>query len=824
MQGIRGRSKTDPFAMLADLKYALRQLTKSPGFTAVVVLSLAIGIGANATVMCWLRNLVLHPLPGVADEGSLVVLVSNSGGGCASLPDLRDFGQFHQVFVGTEASMPTPACLTVERQQEWIQTEIVSANFFDLLGVRPLMGRTFLPDEDKKPGGNPMLVIGENLWRRRFAADPYIVGRVVDLNRHSFTIVGVVPASFSGSVSPMSFEAWAPLSMIWEVRNQGTFFLTARGARGWLDLARLQPGVTVERAQAAVTTMDAQLAKAYPNNNLDAHHRVVPLSKCPWGGQTVMGPALRLLLVVSLGVQLIVAANVGNLLLARAASRKKEVAIRMAAGANRWQLIRLFLTESVVLALVGGAAGVLLASWAVDSVPYFMPAEIASNVRLDFHLDGLALGFTLLLSLATGLAFGLLPALQAPHLNLQAVLKEGGRSSSQGGASQHRLRGGLVIAEIAMALVLLVGAGLCIKGLRQARQIDFGFRPDHVLIAGLQIGMNGYNEDTGKAFYRQAQHRLAAMPGVEDAALASWFPLGLAGCKGWDVSVDGYQRPVGEDATYEFAVVSPRYFSTLRLPLVAGRDFTEADDANAARVAVVNENFAKRFWPGRDPIGRTFRTGGVPRTVVGVAKAGKYNRLNEAPDCFFYVPYLQGVQDLDLSLCVRTTGDPAAFANVMRQAVHEIDPGVELLKTVPLSIHSGMVLFPQRMASSLLLLLGLVALLLSAMGVYAVLAYAVSQRTQEFGVRIALGASTMDVLRLVISRGLLLAAAGVAIGIGLALAVTRLMTGFLYGISPFDPATFAGVPLVLGLVALLACYLPARRATKVDPIVALRSE
>ncbi len=820
---VRWKISIELIRMLSDLRYSFRQLTKSPGFTAAVILSMAIGIGANATVICWLRNLVLHPLPGVADQSRIVVLVSNAGGGCTSLPDLRDFGKYHQVFVDTEASMPTPACLTVKRQQEWIQTEIVSANFFDLLGVRPLLGRTFLPDEDKKPGGNPVLVIGESLWRRRFGADPYIVGRIVDLNRHSFTIVGVVPASFHGTISPMTYEAWAPLSMIWEVRNQGTYFLTNRSARGWLDLARLQPGVSVEQAQAAVTTMDAQLARAYPNNNLEAHHRVVPLSKCPWGGQTLMEPALRLLLAVSLGVQLIVAANVGNLLLARAASRKKEIAIRMAAGANRWRLIRLFLTESLVLALIGGGAGLLIAGWAVDSVPYFLPVEIAANTQLSFHLDGVALGLTLLLSLVTGLAFGLLPALQAPHLNLQAVLKEGGRSS-QGGASQHRLRASLVVAEIAIALVLLIGAGLCIKGLRQARQIDFGFNPDHVLIAGMQIGMNGYNETTGRVFYRQAQHRLAALPGVEDAALASWFPLGLTGCKGWDVYVEGYQRPLGEDTTYQYAIISPRYFGTLRLPLVAGRDFTDADDSNAMLVAIVNENFAKRFWPGRDPVGRQFRTGGVTRTIVGVAKAGKYNQLNEFPSCFFYLPYLQAVPDLDLSLCVRTAGDPAAFSNMLHQAIHEIDPGVELLQTVPLSVHSGMVLFPQRMASSLLLLLGFVALLLAAMGVYAVLAYAVSQRTQEFGVRIALGASSSDVLRLVIRRGLLLAAAGVAIGIGVSLASSRLMTGFLYGISPVDPLTFVGVPLVLGLVALLACYLPARRATKVDPIVALRAE
>jgi predicted permease len=810
---------------MQDLKYAIRQLLKSSGFTAVVVLSLALGIGANATVLCWLRNLVLHPLAGVADQQQLVVLVSNQGGGCASLPDLRDFGQHHEVFAGTEASMPTAACLTVDNQPEWIQAQIVSANFFELLGVKPLLGRTFLPDEDQKPGGNPALVISENLWRRRFGGDPSVLGRVVDLNRHSFTIVGVIPASFHGSMSPMTFDVWAPASMIWEVRNQGTYFLTARNARGWHNLARLQPGVSIKQAQAAVATVDAQLAQAYPKTSTGTHHRVVPLSQCPWSAGPIMGPALALLLAVSLGVLLIVAANVANLLLARAVSRQKEIAIRLAAGASRARLIRQLLTESLLLAVLGGAVGVLFASWAVDSLPLFLPlpGALAGSVQLSFPLDGVTLGFTLLLTLGTGLAFGLFPALQASRSDLYAVLKEGGRSS-HGGASHHRLRNTLVIVEVAVALVLLIGAGLCVKGLQRARQIDFGFHSDHVLIAGLQIGMNGYNPETGKVFYRQARQRLASVPGVQEAALASWFPLGLSGCKGWDAYVEGYQRPDGEDTTYEYAIVSPRYFAAMRIPLVAGRDFTDADDATTAPVAIVNEYFARRFWPGQDAIGRRFRTGGVWRTIVGVAKVGKYNHLDEGPWCFFYLPYQQGVPDLDLSLCLRTQGDPSAFAQTLRQTMREIDPGVELLKTLPLAAYSSMVLFPQRMASSLLVLLGTVALTLAAMGVYAVMAYAVTQRMQEFGVRIALGASSQDVLRLVLSQGLVLAAAGVAAGLALAFGVTRLMAGFLYGVSPFDPLTFLGVPAFLALVALLACYVPARRATQADPMVALRSE
>jgi predicted permease len=668
-----------------------------------------------------------------------------------------------------------------------------------------------------------VLVIGENLWRRRFGSDPSILGRVVDLNRHSFTIVGVAPASFPGSQPPMVFDVWAPSSMIWEVRNQGTGFLTERDWRGWHNLARLQPGVSIEQARTAVTLLDAQFTRAYPKTNTGTHHRVVPLSQCPWSAGPIMGPTLTLLLAVCLGVQLIVAANVANLLLARAVSRQKEIAIRLAAGASRFRLIRQLLTESVLLALLGGAVGVLFASWAVDSLPLFLPAELAARSHLEFPLDATTLGFTLLLALGTGIFFGLFPALQASRPDLYAVLKEGGRSS-QGGASHHRLRNALVIAEVAIAMALLIGAGLCIKGLWQARQIDTGFSADRVLIADLQIGMNGYDQEAGKAFYRQARQRLAALPGVEEAALASWFPLGLAGCKGSGVYVEGYQRPDGEDTTYEFAIVSPRYFAAMRIALLAGRDFTDQDDAKAPQAAIINEAFAHRFWPGQDPIGRRFMTGGTWRTVIGLAKQGKYNRLSEGAWCFFYLPYQQGVPDLDLGLCLRTVGDPAAFANTLRKTVRDLDPGVELLQTVPLAVHSGMVLFPQRMASSLLVLLGFVALVLSAMGVYAVMAYAVSQRTQEFGLRIALGAGTRDVLRLVLRKGVLLAGAGLVVGLLLALAVTRLLAGFLYGVSPFDPPTFLVVPFVLMLVALLACYLPAHRATKADPMTALRSE
>ena len=712
----------------------------------------------------------------------------------------------------------TFASLEVDAQPEWVNAQIVSANHFDVLGVPARLGRTFLRDEDKKPGGDNVLVISERLWRRRFAADPSVVGRVVELNRHPFTIVGVVAEPFRGTLSGFAFDVWAPSSMIWEVRNQR---LEGRSARGWLNLTRLRPGVSLARARAAVAARDAQLAQAYPDMNRGIRHRVLPQAECPYGVQSVMGPVLRLLQAVSLGVLLIVVVNVANLLLASAASRRKEIAIQLSIGASRARLVRSLLAESLLLAFSGGLLATLLAAQATRTVTLFLP-EVPPGVVFDFALDGRALLFTLLLTLATGLAIGLVTSLRATRVVLHESLKEGGRSSGTG--AHQRLRNSLVVTETALALVLLIGAGLCLQGLRQARRTELGLDPDHVLTANLQIGMNGYTPQTGLGFYRELRQRLLAVPGVEEAALASWFPLGLFGCKGSGVFVEGYLRSAGEDPTYEFAIVSSRYFATLRIPLVAGRDFTDADQMGSERVAIVNEAFGHRFWPGADPLGRRFRTRGEWRTIVGVTRTAKYNRLDEPPWPFYYLPDQQGVSDLDLSLAVRTTGDPNAMVAAVRGAVRGLDPRVEPLRTQPLRQYVESVYFPQRMATGLLLVLGAVSLVLAALGVYGVVAYAVSQRTQEFGVRMALGASRRDVVWLVLRRGLVLTAMGVAVGLVLSLALTRLVASFLNGVSPFDPVTYLAGPVFLALVALLASGLPARRATKVDPGVALRCE
>ena len=804
--------------ILSDSARALRRVLAHRGLTAVVVLTLAAGIGANATVWSWMQALLYRPLAGVERQEELAVLVSNQGGGNVSELDYRDFAGLDEVFAGSLIFQMSFASLEVGGRPEWVNAEIVSAGFFDALGIRPRLGRFFRPDEDRSPGGDAVLVLSERLWRSRFGADPSVIGREVALNRRAFTVIGVAPAPFRGSVPAMAFDAWAPSSMLEAVRNQR---LEGRSARGWHNLVRLRPGVSVAKAAAAVELRNAQLAMAYPATNRASRHRLVALPDCPYGAQAVMGPVLRLLQAVSLGVLLIVAVNVASLSLAGASARRKELAIQLALGASRARLVRGLVLESLVRAVLGGGLGLALAAQLRAAIALFVPAA-PPGVELDVPLDGSTVVFTAGLTIVTGLAIGLLTAIAATRIPVEETLRSGGRSSAAAGPP--RLRNALVAAEMALSVVLLVGAFLCLQGLRKAREIDLGLDPGRVLTASLQIGSAGYSPETGLAFYRELRRRLAERPGVEEAALASWLPLGLAGCKGSGVVVEGYTPPATEDTSYEFAIVSPRYFAALRIPLVAGRDFDEKDDLRGPRVAVVNQAFAERFWPGQDALGRRFRTRGEWRSIVGVARTGKYNRLDESAWPFYWLPDQQGVPDLDLGIAVRAKGDPDLLAAAVRDTVRGLDPGVDLLGTLPLERHVARVFFPQRMASELLLLLGAVSLGLAGLGVYGVMAHVVAQRTREFGVRAALGATRGDVLWLVLRQSLVLSAAGIAVGLGLSFGLTRLVAGFLHGVSPFDPVTYAAVPAFLAAVGVIASGLPARRATRVDPIVALRCE
>jgi predicted permease len=815
------RASMDTF--IQDIRFGFRLLLKNPGFTAIAACSLALGIGANAVVFCWIQNVLLRPLPGVRDQEEIVVLAGRRGDAVwdtVSYPDLKDYAKLKDVFAGVIGSQITPAFLRAEDTRQWMYGQVVTANFFDVLGVRPLMGRAFLPEENEGQGGQPVLVLSHGFWQRHFGGDPTVVGRPVELNRKSFTVVGVAPEGFHGTMSGVRCDFWAPLAMHREVANFGSW--DARNDRWLHTQARLAPGVTRARAQAAVNVAARQLEAAYPDENAEVRLRVLPMWKSPYGGQAVFLPVLSVLIAVSGAVLLIVTANVANLLLARAAGREKEIAIRLAMGGGRWRLLRQLLTESLLLAMLGGALGTLLATWAADVFLAMIPPTHLP-VGYLFRLDGGTLLTTLGLTLVAGLLFGLAPAVQMLRGRLYGALKEGGRGGSAG-VGHHRLRGALVVTEVALALLLMVGAGLCLRGFQRARAADPGFDPANVLVAGLRIGMNGYTRETGVSFYEQLHQRLDQLPGVKRAALASWIPLGFEGGPGTRLLPEGYAPLPGEDLGAAYAIVTPGYFGAMRIGMIEGRDFTDRDANPDAWVVILNEAVARRFWPGENAVGRRVGLMGRTATVVGVVKTGKYRSLGEPPKMFVYFPYQQGVWDLNLGVVVRTEGDPLGLVGAVRREIHALDAEVEVWAAAALEDYIEAAFVAHRIATTLLILLGAVALVLSAMGIYGVMAFVVSQRTHEIGVRMALGAQTGDVLRMVLREGFRLGLIGAGVGLLGTLAVGRLLANFLYGVSPFDPWTFLLVAGLLGGVILVACLLPARRATRVDPLVALRYE
>lgn len=808
--------------MLSDIRFALRQALKTPVVTVGAILSLALGIGANAVVFSWIEAVLLHPLPGVRDDRAIVALVGTKGADVwhtVSPPDIGDYAQLTEIFAGVIGSQVSPTCLTVNGQSEWAYSQIATANYFDVLGVQPILGRTFLPEEGTKPSGAPVLVLSEAFWKRRFGGDPGIIGRAVELNGHSFTIVGVTPSAFRGTMGGLTVDFWAPVTMHREVANFGS--LQHRSDRWLHTQARLQPGVSLVRAQAVVTVRARQLGETYPENR-EVGITVLPMWQAPYGGQAIFLPVLRILFALALVVLLLVAANVANLLLSRATARHRETAIRLAVGAGRGRLIRQWLTESVLLAIAGGGLGILVTMWAASLFMTFLPAT-PLPAGYEFKLDAQTILFTAALTIATGLIFGLAPAFHAARANLNDALKEGGRSGASGGSS-HRLRNALVVAEVALALVLLASATLCIRGSRQARQIDPGFDPRQTLMAGMRIGMHGYDEKRGLVFYRQLHERLAQAPGVTEAGMATWFPLGFEGGPSIGLNIEGYTPAPNEQMSVPYSIVSPGYFPAMRIPLLAGRDFTDRDDADAPGAVIVNETLANRFWPGQNPLGRKLKTWRGPAEVVGVAKTGKYHSLNEAPQSFIYLPYQQGVWDLNLGVVLRTTADPHSLLGTLRREVQALDPRVELWAALPMTDHIEAAYFVNRIAMSLLAGLGVVALALAAMGIYGVMAYSVGQRVQEIGVRMALGARPADVARMIVGGGLRLIAIGIVIGAAGAWATGVALAHALPGVSPHDVPAFLVVVTLLTLVAVLASWLPARRAARIDPLVALRAE
>src|SRR5262245_52831758 len=828
--------------MFQDLRFGVRMLVKGRGFTVAAVLCLALGIGANTAIFSLANAVLWRPLP-VSQPGQLVEIIRGDGmnGNTLSHPDYMAISERNDTLAGLAISSLTELSLSHGGQSQMIGGELVSGNYFDVIGVKPGLGRAFLPEEDRVPGERPVAVVNHDFWQSRLGADPQLVGKTIRLNNQPFTVIGIGPEGFRGANAPFAPAVWIPLMMIEATMTvrQSPPPLNDRGHE-FAAIGRLKPGVSLAQAQAQLETLNRQLELANPlpagrtrGPNEDRSLKLVRSQGLIAPLRPMANTATALLSAVVGLVLLIACANVANLLLARAAARRKEIAVRLALGAGRLRLIRQLLTESILLALLGAVAGLLIAFWINRALMALEPPVPAFwNFQIDLRLDAQALGFTVLLSFVTALLFGLAPALQASKPDLIPALKNEAPTMAPGRRRLRSLslRNALVVAQVAVSLVLLVGAGLFIRSLQHVQRLDLGFKTEDRLALTFNLAMQGYDEARTREFVARAVERLDALPGIESASAANFLPQGVMG---FSAPVETEGRPSAPDAGPTFVtdqLVGLDYLRTMGTRLVRGRDFTAQDTSVAPRVAIINERMASRFFPNEDPLGKRLRVL-APRAgesnapfceIVGIAEDVTFN-LGENPDPAVYRPLAQQSSRW-LTLVVHTKGDPKAQIAAVRSAVQAIDDNLPAQEIKTLEEIVGLQFWPARMLAGLLAVLGSVGLLLASVGVYGVMSYAVTQRTREIGVRMALGAQSRDVLKLIVRQGVELTLAGAAIGLALSFAATRLVASLLYGVGATDPITFIFVPSFLLGVAVVACYLPARRGTKVDPILALRSE
>ena len=806
-----------------NLQYSLRTLRKRPGFTLTVVITLALGIGANATIFTWIKAVLLEPLPGIEQPERLVEVwgaTRNNSALSLSYLDYLDYRDRNVVFSGLAAHQVQPLNLGRGGKPERVWGAVVSGNYFNVLGVKGLIGRTFLPEEDRTPNSHPVAVIGYGLWQRDFGADPKVIGRTITLNEHDFTIIGVTPKEFGSPFAGIALDAWTPV-MMKDYVALPHFSLTDRGSRWLMVMGRLKPGVTVVQAQANIAAIARQLERTYRQTNDQMGAAVYLLSQSPFSLKRSMQSALAVLMAAVAIVLLIACANIANLLLARAASRRKEVAVRLALGSTRWRMLGQMLTESFVLASCGAAVGLTLAFWTARSLPAFLP-PYGIQVSFDTRPDVVVLAFTLGLTVITTVLFGLAPALQASKPDLVAALKDNAAALGQG-QRKFPLQHALVISQMALSTVALISAGLFVRSLREAYEADPGFDPHRVLLASFDPFLSGHDDNHGREFYRRLIERVRTLPGVQSVTLARRLPLTLSGIAFANVVIDGYTPAKDEDMHLNYETVGPDYFRTMRIPLVQGRDFDERDNEHARGVVIINETMARRYWTGGDALGRRIKLDKSWLQIVGIAKDVKNRTLNEALQPFLYVPFLQDYRS-NMILVARTVIEPKTMFHAVRAETAALDPKIPMFDAKTFEEHIGLSLFLQRMAATILSIFGLLALSLTAVGVYGVMAYAVSQRTRELGIRISIGASRSDVLKLILGQGLTLSVVGLIGGLVTALVVTRFSAHLLYGVSSADPVTFTVIALLLLGVAVVSGYFPARRATRIDPVVALRME
>ena len=806
-----------------DLRYALRQLRKNPGFTALAVGTLALGIAANGTIFSWINSTLLDPIPGIVHTSNMVTIQrgerSEHPSPPFSYPDFADLRANVHSFSGLLGYHDDFMTLTGSGKPERIYGALTTSDYFEVLGVRPILGRTLLPSGGIERQGVPEAVLGYDLWQNRFAADPTIVGKTIEINLHTYTVVGVAPRGFLGCKTGLRAEIWLPLGMDQQV--WGSTRINERG-NSWLNvLGVLRPGIHSHQAENELNLEMQRIADRYPREHQGGNRLSTdPLWRSPFGANVYLSGTLPILLSLAAVLLLLACANVANLLLVRSVARRREFAIRLSMGASRWRLVRQLMIENLLIAFAGGGIAMMCTMWTAKTLAAFLPPTTLP-LAINGSANGTVLMATMVVSILTAVISGVVPALRASNLSPITVLKDEAQSTS-GGMYKSRLAGGLVIAQVALSVLLLACAGLFVRSLERAQQADPGFDPHHVYLATFDLDPMGYTAQTGTEFDRQLLERVKELPGVQSATLADFSPLSFT-IHSEGVMPEGYVPHLHESMEADRGQVGPAYLQTLKTPLIAGRDFTAQDNASTQRVAIVNEAFVDRYWPGQEAVGKRVDVSGRSYSVVGVAANGKYRRLVYDPAPLVLMPLLQRYSS-EVTLHVRVNGDLQVVDSAVERTVHGLNPNLPLFNVTTLEQNMGMGNVFERIAVVFAGSFGLIALLLAAVGIYGVVAYTTKQRTHEIGIRMALGAEKADVFRQVLGQGFRLTLAGLAGGFAVSLFTTRFLRGMLFGIGTTDWLTFSTVAIVLLVVAVAACLVPARRAASVDPMQALRTE
>ncbi len=818
---MRGANLIENF--LQDVRFGFRMLRRSPGFTVLTVLCLTLGIGANAAVFSWIEGILFRPYPLVSHQERLVALSGTVGDKReeTSWPDLLDLQRSCTSCETLFLSSITGATLGLGERAQVMTGSIVSANYFDAIGVHAILGRGFEPGEDTGRNAHPIVVISYHLWQTRFRGDPEIIGKTERLDNVVHTIIGVAPEKFYGTFVGRGIEFWVPVSMV-EVYNAGSYKLEDRGARWAEAYVRIKPDVTRNQTQQEISAIAARLEAEYPATNRGHEIKVWPLWQTPFNHARELLPIFEIMVVVVMFVLLIVCANVTNLLLVQSFARGHEMTVRLALGAGRGRLLRQLVTEGLLLSACGAAGGMLVAYWCRHALVLLFPVRGGDVMYLPGQIDGRVLGLSAAICLVVTLAVGLVPALQTRHLAIAETLKTGA-SAVVGARGRAWFRSSLVVLQVTLGFVLLVGAALLMQSLRKIRTTSPGFSTTRVVDTWVPLAAAGYDAPRAKTFQDQLIQRVRALPGVEAAAYARVVPLGYESYSSTPIAVDGYEPQRHELPTVEYNEVSPDYFATLGIPLLSGREFTRADDENAPRAAILNQTMVARYWRGQNPIGQRLQVKGNWVQVVGVVKDSKYYTMDETPRPFFYVP-LRQYFDIEPDIHIRTAQPLQTIQTALIREVRALDPNLALYEMITLQEQVNRSTSQQLVAVALVALFGGLALLLASVGLYGVMSCTVWQSTRELGLRMALGAGTSNVLRLVLLRGLQLTTTGIIIGVALALLLTRLLGNLLYLVSPRDPMAFAAAFAVMTLASVAACFLPAWRATRTDPIRALRTE